>query len=52
MTLAILKELSQGGFVNQKQEDKISDEYFEKLRIKAPDKRTLITSLSAGTSRK
>lgn len=52
MTLAILKELSQGGFVNQKQEDKISDEYFEKLRIKAPDKRTLITSLSGGNQQK
>lgn len=52
MTLAILNELRNGLFIDNKKEDAISTEYFEKLRVKAPSKNTLITNLSGGNQQK
>ncbi|MEG1926430.1 MAG: sugar ABC transporter ATP-binding protein [Ruthenibacterium sp.] len=52
MTLAILQELRNGLFIDRKKEDAISTEYFDKLRVKAPSKKTLITSLSGGNQQK
>lgn len=52
MTLAILRELSRNTFVDRKKEDEISTQYFEKLRVKAPSKHTMITSLSGGNQQK
>ncbi len=52
MTLTILKELTKMFFVDRKKEDEISSEYFDLLRVKAPSKKTLITSLSGGNQQK
>ena len=52
MTLAILKELQRLMFIDRKEESKISTYYFDKLRVKAPSKNTLITSLSGGNQQK
>ncbi len=52
MTLAILRELKKRLFVDHGKEERISEEYFQKLRVKAPNKETLITSLSGGNQQK
>lgn len=52
MTLAILREISHNLFIDTKKENEISTEYFEKLRVKAPSKKTLITNLSGGNQQK
>lgn len=52
MTLAILRELRTGLFIDRAKEDEISTRYFDKLRVKAPSKSTLITSLSGGNQQK
>lgn len=52
MTLAILKSFKKWVFINRNEEKKIALEYFMKLKIKAPDLNTLITSLSGGNQQK
>lgn len=41
-----------GGFLNPKWEKKVCDEYFGKLKIKAPNMNTLIKNLSGGNQQK
>ncbi|HHW49230.1 MAG TPA: sugar ABC transporter ATP-binding protein [Clostridiaceae bacterium] len=52
MTLAILRELRKGIFIDSKKEQEIAKEYFTKLNVKAPGIKTLITSLSGGNQQK
>jgi ABC-type sugar transport system ATPase subunit len=52
MTLAILDLIRSFIFVDKKKEKTIADEYFNTLRIKAPNLSTIITNLSGGNQQK
>ena len=52
MTLAILRDLRKNLFVDTKKEEAIAEEYFKTLRVKAPHKDVLISSLSGGNQQK
>ena len=52
MTLVALKHMLKTGFVDEKEEKKASEEYFEKLQVKAPSLETQITNLSGGNQQK
>ncbi len=52
MTLTVLKELTKIFLLDIKSEYKRAWEYFEKLRVKAPDMDTRISSLSGGNQQK
>lgn len=52
MTLATLKTMVNGLFVDRAQERKAAETYYDKLKVKAPGLETLITSLSGGNQQK
>ena len=52
MTLAHLKALSSNGFIDRKKEKEKSEEYYQKLRVKAQGIESMITSLSGGNQQK
>ena len=52
MTLATLKELKSGIFIDAGKERKLAEEYFKKLQVKSPNLKTLITNLSGGNQQK
>ena len=52
MTLATLKQLKTGLFVDARKEQDIAEKYFQKLQVKAPDMRVIITNLSGGNQQK
>lgn len=52
MTLTILKELQKGFLLDFRKEKRMAQEYFDKLRVKAPSLNTRITSLSGGNQQK
>jgi inositol transport system ATP-binding protein len=51
-TLASLERVIHGGFAHSRQEEKLVDEYFKKLNVKAPSTETRIESLSGGNQQK
>lgn len=52
MTLVCLREMVRGLFVDAHQERKAAQNYFNKLRVKAPSLETQITNLSGGNQQK
>ncbi|GAA0181142.1 sugar ABC transporter ATP-binding protein [Clostridium sediminicola] len=52
MTLTILKRIQRILLLDQKKETKISKQYFDKLRVKAPNMNNIIVSLSGGNQQK
>lgn len=52
MTLTVLKEIRNHILLNDKKERQKAEEYFERLRVKAPDMDTLISNLSGGNQQK
>jgi len=52
MTLTILKRIKGLFLINKSKETKIASEYYDKLRVKAPDMDVLISSLSGGNQQK
>lgn len=52
MTLVILKKLKRGLFLSQKKENDLINQYFKRIRIKAPSPQTPILSLSGGNQQK
>lgn len=52
MTLTILKEIKKRFLIDKTKERKLANEYFDKLRVKAPDMDVLITNLSGGNQQK
>lgn len=52
MTLVCLRKLVRGLFVNARQEKESAQDYFNKLRVKAPSLETQITNLSGGNQQK
>lgn len=52
ITMASLSRVSKGGLLHKKQEEKFSDDYIAKLRVKTPDGATLVGNLSGGNQQK
>lgn len=52
MTLVNLPRLLRAGFVDRNRELVLAEEYFDKLRVKAPSLETQITNLSGGNQQK
>ncbi|MDO5399544.1 MAG: sugar ABC transporter ATP-binding protein [Eubacteriales bacterium] len=52
MTLVALRDMMKGLFVDQKKELQLAEEFFGKLRVKAPSLDTQITNLSGGNQQK
>lgn len=52
MTLVCLRELVRGLFIDPHQERESAQNYFDKLRVKAPSLETQITNLSGGNQQK
>lgn len=52
ITLKVLKEFIHGVFVNTTKENAITDEYIQRLSVKAPSDKTLMGSLSGGNQQK
>lgn len=52
MTLVNLPRLLKAGFVDRNRELVLAEEYFDKLRVKAPSLETQITNLSGGNQQK
>ncbi|GAB3616111.1 sugar ABC transporter ATP-binding protein [Okibacterium endophyticum] len=51
-TLASLKKVIHGGFTHVRDEEKLVEEYFTKMNVKAPSTETRIESLSGGNQQK
>ncbi|WBU36996.1 sugar ABC transporter ATP-binding protein [Homoserinibacter sp. YIM 151385] len=51
-TLASLKKVIRGGFTRRRTEQRLVDEYFTRMNVKAPSTETLIQSLSGGNQQK
>ena len=52
MTIAMLPQISKMGVVSSKQQNKIVDEYIERLKIKTPSPNQAIRNLSGGNQQK
>jgi len=52
ISLSVLHELLQAGFINENQEAKLADEYIDKLSIKTPHAKQLVKNLSGGNQQK
>lgn len=52
LTMSILYKISKKGFIDFKEEEKIVDEYMQKLRVKAPDREFVVENLSGGNQQK
>lgn len=52
MTMTILKDIRKHLLIDSRKERRIAKEYFDKLRVKAPDMDVLITNLSGGNQQK
>ena len=52
LTLAVLDKLPKGRFINKKEEAKIAQQIYDRLRIKAPSLNTQIINLSGGNQQK
>lgn len=52
MTLTILQEIKKGLSIDFNKEDAVAREFFDTLRIKAPDMNVAVTSLSGGNQQK
>lgn len=52
MILSILKKTSVFGFMNQKKETDICDEYINKLKIRTPGRHLMVSALSGGNQQK
>lgn len=52
MTLVNLRNMVKGVFVDARKENDQAARYFDKLKVKAPDMETMITSLSGGNQQK
>ena len=52
ISLSVLHELLQAGFINENQETKLADEYIDKLSIKTPHAKQLVKNLSGGNQQK
>ncbi len=52
MTMAILPRISKHGVVSQKEQDRIANQYIERLKIKTPSSKQLIRNLSGGNQQK
>ncbi len=52
ITLTVLNAIKTGLFIDRKKENKLVNEYFEKLKIKAPSVDTKILTLSGGNQQK
>ncbi|MCK6067450.1 MULTISPECIES: sugar ABC transporter ATP-binding protein [Microbacterium] len=51
-TLASLRKVIHGGFAHPRKEEKLVEEYFSKMNVKAPSTETRIESLSGGNQQK
>ena len=51
-SLASLKEFSRGPFINKHAENKTNREYFQSLRVKAPNLESIVGGLSGGNQQK
>ena len=52
MTLVTLRSMVKRLFVNAREEESQAEEYFQRLKVKAPGLETMITSLSGGNQQK
>ncbi|QTV80133.1 ATP-binding cassette domain-containing protein [Microbacterium sp. NIBRBAC000506063] len=51
-TLASLKKVIRGGFTRHREEERLAEEYFTKMNVKAPNLKTRIANLSGGNQQK
>lgn len=52
MTMSILYRVANKGFINFKEENKITEDYMNKLGVKAPNKDFIVENLSGGNQQK
>ncbi len=52
LTMSILYKISKTGFIDFKEEERVVDDYMQKLRVKAPDREFVVENLSGGNQQK